>query len=104
MKTVQGVFRNGKIETLEELKAENNTKLLIVVTDEKISDDVAPDLQGVSVLEKIRRRTQAEVTNEQQVSSREKLKQISSLMNGKLPFESVEEATKHLRRYTDDND
>ncbi len=104
MKTVQGVFRNGKVEPLEEIKADNNTKLLIVVTDEKISDGVAPDLQGVSVLEKIRRRTSAEVTNEQQVSSREKLKQIASLLEGKLPFESVEEATQHLRRYTDDHD
>jgi hypothetical protein len=104
MKTLQGVYRNGKIEALEEFQAENNTKLLIVVTDERVSDEVAPDLQGVSVIEKIRRRTKAEVSTEQQVNAREKLKQISSLMEGKLPFESVDEATKSLRRYGNDND
>lgn len=104
MKTLQGVYRNGKIEALEEFQAENNTKLLIVVTDERISDDVAPNLQGVSVIEKIRRRTKAEVSSDQQVSAREKLKQISARVDGKLPFESVDEATKSLRRYGNDND
>jgi len=104
MKTLQGVYRNGKIEALEEFHADNNTKLLIVITDERISEDVAPDLQGVSVIEKIRRRTKAEVSSEQQVSAREKLKQISSMVDGKLPFGSVDEATKSLRRYGNDND
>lgn len=104
MKTLQGVYRNGKIEALEEFQAENNTKLLIVVTDEKISDDVAPDLQGVSVIEKIRRRTKAEVSSDQQVSAREKLKQISAMVDGKLPFDTADEATKSLRRYGHDHD
>lgn len=104
MKTVQGVFRNGKIETLEDVTIDNNTKLLIVVTDERISDDVAPNLQGVTVIEKIRRRTKAEVTSEQQVNSREKLKQIAAGIEGKLPFQSVDDAVKTLRRYGDDTD
>lgn len=104
MKTVQGVFRNGKIETLEDVTIDNNTKLLIVVTDERISDDVAPNLQGVTVIEKIRRRTKAEVTSEQQVNSREKLKQIAAGIEGKLPFQNVDDAIKSLRRYGDDTD
>ncbi len=104
MKTLQGVFRNGKIEALEEINAENNTKLLIVVTDEKISEGVAPDLQGVSVIEKIRRRTKAEVSAEQQISSREKLKQIAAVVDGKLPFDTVDDAVKSMRRYGNDND
>ncbi len=104
MKTVQGVYRNGKIEPLEEFQAENNTKLLIVVTDERVSDEVAPNLQGVSVIEKIRRRTKAEVSAEQQISAREKLKQISAVIDGKLPYESADEATKSLRRYGHDHD
>lgn len=104
MKTIQGVFRNGKIEALDEIKAANNTKLLIVVTDEVVSDDVAPDMQGVTVLEKVRRRSKAEVSSEQQVNSREKLKQIAAGLDGKLPFASVDEATKSLRRYSDDHD
>ena len=104
MKTLQGVYRNGKIEALEEFQAENNTKLLIVVTDETISESVAPNLQGVSVIEKIRRRTKAEVSTEQQVNAREKLKQISSMVDGKLPFETLDEATKSMRRYGNDND
>ncbi len=104
MKTVQGVFRNGKIETLEDVTIDNNTKLLIVVTDERVSDDVAPNLQGVTVIEKIRRRTKAEVTDEQQVRSREKLKQIASGIQGKLPFQSVDDAVKSLRRDGRDSD
>jgi hypothetical protein len=104
MKTLQGVYRNGKIEALEEFHAENNTKLLIVVTDEKISEEIAPNLQGVSVIEKIRRRTKAEVSAEQQVSSREKLKQIAATIDGKLPFASVDDAVQSLRRYGHDND
>ncbi|NUM80260.1 hypothetical protein HUU42_05585 [bacterium] len=104
MKTLQGVYRNGKIEALEEFQAENNTKLLIVLTDEKISDDVAPNLEGVSVLEKIRRRTKSEVSSDQQIKSREKLKQIASQLEGKLPFSTVDEATQSLRRYADDHD
>ncbi|HMW36765.1 hypothetical protein L6Q79_10685 [bacterium] len=104
MKTVQGVYRNGKVEALEELKADNNTKLLIIVTDEKISDGVAPELQGVSVLEKIRRRQAADVSTEQQVSSREKLKQVSAKIDGKLPYENIEAASQSLRRYADDHD
>lgn len=104
MKTLQGVYRNGKIEALEEFQAQNNTKLLIVVTDETISEGVAPNLQGVSVIEKIRRRTKAEVSTEQQVNAREKLKQISAMVDGKLPFETLDEATKSMRRYGNDND
>jgi hypothetical protein len=104
MRTLQGVYRDGKIEALEEFNAENNTKLLIVVTDEKISEGVAPNLQGVSVIEKIRRRTKAEVSAEQQVSSREKLKQIAATVDGKLPFESADDALKSLRRYGHDHD
>ena len=104
MKTVQGVYRNGKIEPLEDFQADNNTKLLIVVTDEKVSEDVAANLKDATVIEKIRRRTKADITTEQQVSSREKLKQIASQLEGKLPFESVDEITKTMRRYTDDND
>ncbi len=104
MKTIQGVYRNGKIEALDEIKAANNTKLLIVVTDEVVSDDVAPDVQGLSVMEKVRRRTKAEISSEQQVSSREKLKQIAAALDGKLPHATVDEATKNLRRYSDDHD
>ncbi len=104
MKTIQGVYRNGKIEPLEECQIQNNTKLLIVVTDESVSSDVAPTLQGISVIEKIRRRTKAEVTTDQQVSSREKLKQIASGLEGKLPYQNVDEASKAMRRSADDSD
>jgi hypothetical protein len=104
MKTIQGVYRNGKIEPLEEFKAENNAKLLIVVTDEKVSEDVAPNVQGLSVLEKVRRRSHAEVSTEQQVSSREKLKQIATSIGSKLPQASVDDAMKSLRRPADDHD
>ncbi|MCB0833568.1 MAG: hypothetical protein KDC45_08910 [Bacteroidetes bacterium] len=104
MKTLQGVFRNGKIEALDELKAPNNTKLLIVVTDEVLPDAVASNLPDVSVLERIRRRTRAEVSSDQQVSARQKLKQITSQVEGKLPFESLDEASRSLRRDSHDHD
>ncbi len=104
MRTVNGVYRNGKIESLEDLDLENNTKLLIIVTDEILSGQVAAQVPGASALEKIRRRSALEISSEQQISSREKLKQVVSRVENKIPFSSLEEATASLRRYSDDSD
>lgn len=104
MRTVNGVFRNGKIEPLEDLDLENNTKLLIIVTDEKVHDKVVTNVPGVSALEKIRRRSDVNISTEQQISSREKLKQVVAHIEGKIPFSNLDEATAGLRRYSNDND
>jgi hypothetical protein len=104
MRTVNGVFRNGKIESLEDLDLENNTKVLIIVTDEKVPEQVVTNEPGVSAMEKIRRRTSSEISTEQQISSREKLKQVVSHIEGKIPYDNLEEATARLRRYSNDTD
>jgi hypothetical protein len=65
---------------------------------------VATNSADISVVEKIRRRAQSEVSSDQQISSREKLKQIAKLVDGKLPYTSVDDAVKSLRRYEDDHD
>jgi hypothetical protein len=104
MKTLQAVYRDGRIEALEEVHAANNTKLLIIVTDEILSPTVVSNMQDISVLEKVRRRSSSDATTEQQISSREKLKQIASRIEGKLPYQNLDEISKHLRRYDHDND
>lgn len=104
MRTINGVFRNGKIEPLEDLNAENNTKLIIIVTDEKVPDQVAADSPGTTTMEKIRRRAVLDISTEQQISSREKLKQVVSTMEGKIPYRNLEEATAGIRRYQHDSD
>ncbi len=104
MRTVNGVFRNGKIEPLEDLDLENNTKLLIIITDEKIHDQVATHVPGISAMEKIRRRSTMDISTEQQISSREKLKQVVANIENKIPFENLDAATASLRRYSHDHD
>ncbi len=104
MKTLQAVYRDGRIEALEEIIAENNAKLLIIVTDEILPPTVAPNMQDISVLEKVRRRSSSDATTEQQISSREKLKQIASRIEGKFAGQSLEAITQRLRRYDHDND
>lgn len=104
MRTVNGVYRNGKIESLEDLDLANNTKLLIIVTDEILSEKVAVQIPGASAMEKIRKRSALEISNEQQISSREKLKQVVSSLENRIPYGNLEEATARLRRYSDDTD
>ena len=97
MKNIQAVYRNGRVELLEELDAPNNTKLLVIVTDEMLPADVVHEENKTSVIGSLRLRSESRFTTEQQVKSREKLKQTATKISGKLPYKSMEDALKNLR-------